>query len=275
MSGSIMGAVWAFCWGFAAASGVLAGAIVGLTTQFRHRAIAAVMSLGAGVLLSAASIQLASEALLLAGPASTVGGIVAGAATFSIANAALAAARDRKRCGECRPQPSEAEVSGSGTSIALGTALDAVPEALVLGVTLRAGGPDLALIAALALSNFPEALSGTTGMRLASRSVPYVLSLWGGIALGTAATTALAFSLLSDLGPGATALLMTYGAGALIAMAADDSRGVPQWPPLFRRARGSGLRSPHPPQRDGSLEVFGFYETQAEHPRWDGCARAS
>lgn len=119
------------------------------------------MSLGAGVLLSAASIELASKALTLAGAAATVGGIIAGAATFRIANAALAAARDRKRCGECRPQPSEAEMPSSGTSIALGTALDAVPEALVLGVTLRAGGPDLALIVALALANMPEALSGT------------------------------------------------------------------------------------------------------------------
>jgi ZIP family zinc transporter len=221
MPGSIMGATGAFCWGLAAASGLLAGALLGLTTRLGHRAIASIMSLGAGVLLSAASIQLASEALILAGVASTAGGIVAGAATFSIANAALAAARDRKRCGECRRQPSEAEVPGSGTSIALGTVLDAVPEALVLGVTLRTGGRDLALIFALALSNLPEALSGTAGMRLASRSSKYVLSLWGGTALGTAATTALGFYLLSDLGPGVTAVLMTYGAGALIAVAAE------------------------------------------------------
>jgi hypothetical protein len=75
---------------------------------------------------------------MLAGAASTVGGIVAGAATFSIASAALVTATDRKRCGECKPQPSEADAPGSGTSIALGTALDAVPEALILGVTLRA-----------------------------------------------------------------------------------------------------------------------------------------
>ena len=75
------------------------GAILGLITHLRHRAIAAFMSLGAGVLLSAASFKVASEALMLAGAASTVGGIVAGAATFSIANAALANANDRKRCG--------------------------------------------------------------------------------------------------------------------------------------------------------------------------------
>src|SRR5918993_264781 len=140
MAEGIIGAMWAFCWGLAAASGALVGGVLGLITRLPHRAIAAFMSLGAGVLLSAASFKVAYEALMLAGAASTVGGIVAGAATFSMANAALANANDRKRCGECKPQPSEAEVPGSGRSIALGTALDAVPEALVVGAALRAGG---------------------------------------------------------------------------------------------------------------------------------------
>jgi zinc transporter, ZIP family len=216
-----MEVVWAFCWGLAAASGVLVGALLGLITRLPHRAIAAIMSLGAGLLLSAASVKIAAEALLLAGAASTVGGIIAGAAIFSIANAALVTAKDRKRCGECKPQPSEAEAPGSGSSIALGTALDAVPEALVLGVALRAGGTDLVLVMALALSNLPEALSGTAGMRLASRSASYVLSLWGAITFGTAATTALAFYFLNDLGPDATAILKAFGSGALIAMAAE------------------------------------------------------
>jgi ZIP family zinc transporter len=139
MPEGLTGAVWALGWGSAAASGALVGAILGLTTHLRHRGIAAFMSVGAGVLLSAASLKVAFDALMLAGAASIVAGIVAGAATFSIANAALIAAKDRKRCGECKPQPSEAEVPGSGRSIALGTALDAVPEALVVGITLRRG----------------------------------------------------------------------------------------------------------------------------------------
>ena len=222
MPESIIGAVWAFCLGLAAASGALVGAILGLMTHLRHRAIAAFMSLGAGVLLSAASFRVVSEALMLAGAASAVAGIVAGAATFSIANAVLVTAKDRKRCGECKPQPSEIEAPGSGTSIRLGTALDALPEALVLGVTLRARGPDLALVIALSLANIPEALSGTAGMRLASRSSTYVLTLWSGTTLITAAITALAFYFLSNLGPHATAILKAYGAGALIAMTAES-----------------------------------------------------
>ena len=79
---------------------MLAGVILALLTQLSHRAIAATMSLAAGVLLSIASIKIAYEALPLAGAASTVAGIVVGAAMFSIANAALASAKDRKRCGE-------------------------------------------------------------------------------------------------------------------------------------------------------------------------------
>ena len=223
MSELITGAVWAFCWGLVAASGVLVGALLGLVTRLRHRAIAAVMSLGAGLLLSAASVKIAAEALILAGAASTIGGIIAGAAIFSLANAALVIAKDRKRCGECKSQPSEADAPGSGTSIALGTALDAVPEALVLGVALRAGASDLALVVALALANVPEALSGTAGMRLASRSSAYVLSLWGAITLGTAATAALAFYFLGGLGPDATGILKAFGAGALIAMVVETT----------------------------------------------------
>ena len=221
MTEHFMEALIAFCWGMVAASGVLVGAVLGLTAHLRHRGVAAIMSLGAGVLLSLASFKVTSEALMIAGATSVASGIIIGAATFSIANAALIAAKDRKRCGECKPQPSESEVPGSGSSIALGTALDAVPEALILGVTLRSGGPDVALVVALALSNVPEALSGTAGMRRASRSLIYTLSLWGAIMLLTAATTAFAFHFLSGLGPETTAILKAYGAGALIAMTAE------------------------------------------------------
>ena len=104
MPEAIMGAVWAFSWGVVAASGALVGAILGLTANLRHRAIAAFMSLGAGVLLSAASYKVASEALILAGAAFTTVGMIAGAATFSVANAALVRGRDHV-AGNASPSP--------------------------------------------------------------------------------------------------------------------------------------------------------------------------
>lgn len=74
---------------------------------------------------------------------------------------------------------------------------------------------------ALALSNVPEALSGTAGMRLASRSAIYILSLWGAIMLLSAATTTVSFHFLSGFSTEATAVLKAYGAGALITMTAE------------------------------------------------------
>ena len=86
MPEGISGAVWAFCWGLAAASGVLGGTILGLIAQLPHRAIAAIMAFGAGVLVSAASmsIKIASEALIVADAVFTAVGIIAGAALVSI-----------------------------------------------------------------------------------------------------------------------------------------------------------------------------------------------
>ena len=102
MPEGIIGVVWAFCLGLAAASGALVGGFLGLRTHLRHRAIAAFMSLGAGVLLSAASFKVASEALMLAVTASAVGGIVDQCGTVSVANAVLVTAKDRKRCSASR-----------------------------------------------------------------------------------------------------------------------------------------------------------------------------
>jgi hypothetical protein len=74
MPTEIIGVVWAFCWGVAAASGSLIRGILGLITKLRHRSIAASMSFGPGVLLSAASFKVAPDGLILADGAATVGG---------------------------------------------------------------------------------------------------------------------------------------------------------------------------------------------------------
>jgi hypothetical protein len=76
MPEGIMGMLWAFCWGVLVVSGGFVGAILGIMMHLRHRPIAGFMSLGAGVLLSAASFKVATEALMLAGAASTTSGII-------------------------------------------------------------------------------------------------------------------------------------------------------------------------------------------------------
>jgi ZIP family zinc transporter len=142
---------------------------------------------------------------------------------FSASNALLApfGAAHRKRCGDCIQQPTESQHPGSGVAIALGNALDAVPEAIVLGIALRNRVAPVALLLAFSLANLPEALSSAAGMRVAGRSYRHILLLWCAIAIGAAAAIAIGYVGFGSLGEAWPPRLQAFGAGALLAMAAE------------------------------------------------------
>lgn len=210
-------------WGSVSVVGILIGALIGSFVPLSHRSVATTMAVAAGVLLAAATVELAVEALTQTPPATGAAAFLVGAMGFSSANAVLArrGAENRKRCGECVAQPSEALRPGSGSAIVLGTAMDAIPEALVLGLSLRAQGPEAALIAAIALGNLPEAISGSAGMHGAGRSVRWILTVWTGVAVSTVALTVLGFVMAATLSHSVAATLELFGAGALIAMVTE------------------------------------------------------
>src|SRR5689334_4059101 len=127
-------------WGLLAGSALLIGAAVGYLARIPQKVIASIMAFGAGVLLSAVSFELIGEAYRQAGLLPTAGGALVGAAIYTGCNVVLArrGARHRKRSGD--QQPSETEQSGSGTALALGALLDGIPESVVIGTSLLAGG---------------------------------------------------------------------------------------------------------------------------------------
>ena len=198
--------------GLLAASGLIAGALAALWLKMRHRIIAAVTAVGVGLLIAAASLYL-------------IAGALAGAAAFSLMNLALRRweAQKRKRCGECVRQPSEAEVRGSGTAIAVGSLLDTIPEALIIGAAVAGGSkslPPIALIFAFGLANFAEGLSSAAGMQNAGRSRGYVILVWVGATLVTAAAAILGFALFTG-GNVERGWLEAFAAGALIALVVE------------------------------------------------------
>ena len=216
--------IWAAtAWGAVSSIGLVIGALVGSFSRLSHHAIALAMSVGAGLLLAAASLELVAEAIQTAGPLPAVFALLLGAAVLSALNSLLAhfGAAHRKRCGECTPQPSEAQEPGSGAAIAMGTALDAIPEALVLGIALREPTVPLGLVVAISVGNLPEALSGAAGMRSASRSYRYILFLWGAIAIAATAATVAGYLAVGSLGQYWPPRLQAFGAGALLAMTAE------------------------------------------------------
>lgn len=210
-------------WGLLVSLGLIAGAVAGLYSPLRHRGITRVMAAGAGILIAAASLDLIASAVRSAGATAAGVALILGAAAFSGANALIAAkAMHRKRCGECVPQPSESNAPGSGLAIAVGTLMDAIPEAIVLGLeTTRMAMPGVALIAAFALGNFAEALSSASGMELAGRSKRYIFGLWGLAALVVMvlAGVSAAFARMAPLG--AVGLCNAFAAGALLAMVVE------------------------------------------------------
>lgn len=240
MATSADGLLAAVALGAASSAGLLAGAMAGSFGRTRHQRIAVAMSVGAGVLLAAVAIKVGAEALRLAGPMSAALALLLGAAAFSVCNAALAVrgAAHRKRCGECVAQPSEADHRGSGLAIALGHALDAAPEAMMLGAALREPVVPIALAVAFSLGNLPAALSSTAGLRAAGRSYRYIALMWVTIATWTAVATAAGYAGAIGLDAAWLPRLQAFGAGALLAMAAETMmpeavHGSPRYSGLF------------------------------------------
>ena len=225
--------------------GLLGGAIAGSFARIRHRAIAMAMSVGAGLLLAGVSLKVAADAIRIAGPVAAALSLLLGAAVFSASNALLSrfGAAHRKRCGECVQQPAESQQPGSGAAIALGNALDAVPEAMVLGIALRDPVVPVALVIAFSVGNFPVALSSTAGMLAAGRRHVYVFLLWSAIAIGAAAAIVAGYVGFGSLSQAWPPRLQAFGAGALLAMAAET-----MIPEAFHNS----------PRFSGLLAAFGF-----------------
>lgn len=229
--------VWvqAGLWGLLAGSALLIGAAAGYYLRVPRRVVAAVMAFGSGVLISALSFELMDEAFRRGGFDSTAAGFLAGAAAFTAANWALAryGARHRKRSNG--QQPSEADDAGSGLAIAVGSLLDGVPESVVIGLSLLNGGAvGWVAVTAVFLSNIPEGLSSSAGMRKAGRPARYVFGIWAGITVASGLASVAGYAVFAGLGPEVVAATTAVAAGAILAMLADT-----MIPEAFEEAHGA------------------------------------
>ncbi len=218
--------VQAGLWGLLAGSALLLGAGLGYGLRVPQKVIATVMAFGAGVLLSAVSFELVGEAYDQAGLAPAAVGTLAGAAAYTLGNVWLArrGARHRKRSGNrpAQAQPTEGEQGGSGTALALGALLDGVPESAVIGVSLLDGGAvSLVTVAAVFLSNVPEGLSSSAGMKKAGRGKGYVFGVWAAIAAVSTVSAVLGYTVVGAFAPAVIAAVTAVAAGAILAMIAD------------------------------------------------------
>ena len=209
-------------WGLLAGAALVVGAGVGWFFTIPARMVAAVMAFGSGILISALSFELMEEAFRRGGFTSTASGFLGGAAVYTAATLLLSrhGAKHRKRSGN--QQPSEADQNGSGLAIALGALLDGIPESIVIGLSLlRGGAVSLVAVIAIFLSNLPEGLSSSVGMKKAGRTPQYVFGVWVGIAVASGIASLLGYTVFRDFSAEVIAGTTAVAAGAILAMLAD------------------------------------------------------
>lgn len=78
-----------------------------------------------------------------------------------------------------------------------------------------------AVLASIFISNLPEGLSSSAGMKRSGRSVGYVFGVWGGIALASGLAAAIGCLLLQGVPAETVAVITAVAAGAILAMIAD------------------------------------------------------
>ena len=203
------------------------------------RAIGLIMAFGAGVLLSAVAFELVEEGIEQAGRLRDVAfGLFAGSLVYFVGDALI----DR-RGGDDRKRSSGAQANGSGLAIVLGTVLDGVPESVVIGLTLVKGGAvGVAIVVAVFLSNLPEAISATAGLRTAGWRRSRIFALWAAVVVVSTAASAAGYGIFAD------------------ASGYDDGAGP-------------GLRGGRDPDHAGRHDGAGG--VRERRARWSACSRPS
>ncbi len=165
----------AFCWGLLATSSLILGGWVASRFALGKRTVGIIMAFSAGTLISAVSYELIYEAVRIAKFTGFPGfGFFTGALSFYGCDALIARFGAGQRADlDATPQ------SRLVAPMFLAIILDGIPESIVIGLGLfEQGSVSLAMLVAVFISNLPEAIAGSTGMKAAGTRRGRIILLW-------------------------------------------------------------------------------------------------
>ena len=199
----------AFLLGTLAKVSLLLAGLAATVVRVPPKVVGAMAGFGAGALLAAVSFDLVDQAEALGGLKLTVW-LLIGAGVFIIGDRIV-----EKRFGDAGV--------GGALGIILGSVVDGVPESLIFGIGVAAGNPVSAgFLAAVAVSNIPQALAPSVDLYQAKWSRGRLFVLWAVVVLACGVAAALG-AWVAMMNPGTTGNEMAaLAAGGLIAMMTDS-----------------------------------------------------
>ncbi|HAQ06652.1 MAG TPA: hypothetical protein DCR24_03670 [Bacillus bacterium] len=204
-------------WGGISGSAVLIGAIAAMFLQIPKKMIGYIMAFGTGVLIGAAAYELLGEAINDGGILATSAGFVSGAVTFTLLDYLVSrrGASNRKRSGKKASK-------NKGIPIFIGTLLDAIPESMMIGASLLGEqSVSFLLVIAIFISNIPEGLSSTAGMKSSGYTKVKITSLWISVLLISALSSWAGYFFLADASAALMSGIAAFAGGGIIAMVAS------------------------------------------------------
>ncbi len=214
-------AIW---WGMLASATLFAGQALARPLAASPRVTGLIMGFGGGTLLSAIAYELVPESHIHTGTVDAVK-----TAAWLLVGALAYYAGDRLlegRGGADRGQIKPSAEAGSGKAMFLGALLDGIPEAFILGLGLAVGGAiSWAFLVAVALSNIPQGVAGTTGLKAAGYRDGRIFAMWAALAIASGLAAGFGFW-VADKAPDAGLGANAFAAGALLMMLADSM--IPQ-----------------------------------------------
>jgi ZIP family zinc transporter len=214
----------AAAWGLLGASSLLVGALIGTGRRaIPTRVLGLILGFGAGTLLSAVAFELTEDAYNLGGADAVALGLAAGAMAYFVGDHVI-----ERRGGENRMSPRRRrrerppQGADSAAALLLGAVLDGIPESAVIGISLLGGHRvSVAVLAAVFLSNLPEAIGSSAGMRKEGIARRHILLIWVVVVLASGAAAALGYGLLNGASGNTVALIEAFAGGAVLTMLVD------------------------------------------------------
>jgi ZIP family zinc transporter len=194
-------------WAFIAASSLILGALIAMSGRLSRPALALLIGFGSGALISAVAYDLIEEAVDVSATGLSVAiGFVAGAVVYFVGAQLIK------------------QMPGSGGGeILLGAVLDGIPESIVLGLSLvGGGGPSVAVLVAIFISNVPESVAASTKMIKDGRGTWWVVGTWTAVAVASAFAAALGYAAFADAPGDVIAFIDAFAAGAILTLLASE-----------------------------------------------------